>query len=259
MIYYPPPMAPQPPTPSAPPIGAAEQERASGRRYQLIFGSIFAALTVLALLLAAIAPDLRPHTSQSLPAGWTPAYEGNLTAATATDFEAWDLTNGCLFYSDGLHAEAPDSDSVTCAFTPPGSSSATGQGFYFEVGLAPAWQVPMFQRALLLVGDPTGQSGTALTFEIGQDGSYTLCDNPCSATGRGFRESGGTAAWHGDAYVANTIAVKVSADHTHETIYVNGQQVATALVDLGAQPALAVGAPSGSGAIFTRVTLATGQ
>jgi hypothetical protein len=259
MIYYPPPTTPQPPTSSSLPTGSAEQGRASGRRYRVIFGSVCAALTVLALVLAISAPDLRPNVSQSVPAGWTQVYEGDLTAATARDFKAWDLTKGCLFYSDGLHAEASESDAVTCAFTPPDSASATGQGFYFEVGLAPAWRVSAFQRALLLVGDPTSQSGTVLIFEIDQQGDYTLCRTPCSTTGGGIIASGGTAAWHGDAYVANTIAVKVSADHTEETFYVNGQQVATASLTLSAQPALATGAPSGSGAIFTRATLATGQ
>ena len=265
MIYYPPPTTPQPPAPAAPaapPAGSAEQGRTTGRRYQIIFGSVCAALTVLALVLAIFAPDLRPNASQSIPAGWTQVYASDLTAPTADDLKAWDVTSGCAFYSldpKGLDATASDSDAAICGFTPPGSSNATAQGFYFEVGLAPAWQVPFFQRALLLVGDPTSPSGTVLMFEIDQQGAYTLCDAPCSVTGDGIYKSGGTAAWHGDAYVANTIAVKVSADHTEETFYVNGQQVVTASVTLNSQPALATGAPSGSGAIFTRATLATGQ
>jgi hypothetical protein len=262
MIYYPPPTTPQSPAPSMPPTDTVEQERATGRRYRIIFGAVCAALTVLALVLAIVAPDLRPNASQSIPAGWTQVYAGDLTAPTADDFKAWDVASGCAFYSldpKGLNATASDSNAAICGFTPPGSGSATAQGFYFEVGLAPAWRVPLFQRALLLVGDPTSRSGTVLMFEIDQQGAYTLCQTPCSTTGGGIIASGGTAAWHGDAYVANTIAVKVSADHTEETFYVNGQQVATASITLSAQPALATGAPSGSGAIFTRATLATGQ
>jgi hypothetical protein len=249
MISYPPPIMPQP---AAPPTESAPHARASGRRYQIIFGAIFAGLTVLALALAAIAPDLRPTASQSPPAGWAPVYQHDLTTA---DSATWDITHGCAFTRQGLDANASESDAAICDFMPAGSGSATTQGFYFELGLAPAQKVPVFQQAMLLVGAPSGQSGDALLFEIDQDGHYTLCDNTCASS----PTTGNTSAWHVNAFVANTIAVKVSADHSHEAFYVNGQEVATMSVDMGPQPALAAGAPSGSEVIFTHATLTTGQ
>ncbi len=239
-----------------PPAQPAVAAKTNDRRYQLIFGAVLVALTVLALALAAIAPDLGPTASRSAPAGWEPVYQRDLTTA---DSAAWDLTQGCVFTDQGLDASASSSSAAICTFTPAGSGGATAQGFYFELGLAPAARVSSFQRAMLLVGDSTKQSGNVLTFEVDQQGHYVLCDSICSATGQGLYISGGTAAWHGDAFVANTISIEVSPDHTREIFYVNGQQVATASVDMGAQPALAGGAPSGSEAIFTRATLSTGQ
>jgi len=239
-----------------------EAAKTNGRRYQLIFGSALIALTVLALALAAIAPGLNAPSSSAVPANWQPVYESNLTAATPNDYKVWDLTKGCSFYSNGLYADASQSSSSSaaiCEFTPAGSGGVTGKGFYFELGLAPAWQVSAYQRAMLLIGDFTKQSGNQLVFEVDQMGHYVLCDGSCSTTDQGLYISGGTAAWHGDAYVANTISIQVSPDHMREIFYVNGQQVATASLDMGAQPALALGAPSGSEAIFTRATLSTGQ
>lgn len=258
MMSYPPMMVPQTPAPyrpPAPPAGANEQARAKGRRYQIIFGAVFAGLTVLALVIAALAPSLRPTASGTLPAGWTPVYQHDLTVA---DNAAWDLTKGCAFNEAGLDASATGSSATICDFMSAGAGGATTQGFYFEAEIAPAATVPAFERALLLVGVTSNQSGDALAFEVDQQGRYVLCDTSC-APGRGIYISGGTAAWHGDAFVANTFAVRVSPDHTHETFFVNGQQVATATANLGAQPALALGAPSGSDALFTRATLSTGQ
>ena len=253
MISYPPTTPSQPPMPAPAPATAV---KTNGRRYQVIFGAVFAALTALALALAAIAPDLGPAPSRSATAGWAPVYERSLTTA---DSAAWDITHGCAFTARGLDANAPGSDTAICAFTPSGDGGVTGAGFYFELKLAPAAQVPVFQKALLLMGDFSSQAGNTLTFEIDQLGEYTLCAGDCSAAGQGLYISGGTAAWHSDAFVANTIAVRVSADHARETIYVNGQQVASVSVDMGPAPALAAGAPSGSEAIFTHATLSTGQ
>jgi len=259
MISYPPTNTPQPSASSMAPATSAEAANASGRRYRVIFGSVFAALIVLALALAAIAPDLRPQASQSAAANWQPIYQGDLTAPTAEDVKAWDVTEGCAFYSvntKGLDATSTSSGAAVCNFTPPGSGGATTQGFYLELGIAPAADVPVFQQALLLVGS---SKGNTLAFEIGQDGSYLLCENECSTSSGDLHISGGTAAWHGDAFVANTIAVEVSPDHQQEIFYVNGQQVASASVDVGAQPALAVGAPTDSAVIFTHAKLSTGQ
>jgi hypothetical protein len=252
MIAYPPTTPPQPSEQAA--------AKANGRRYQIVFGSIFAGLTVLALALAALAPDLLPAASRTASANWRTVYESDLAAATAKDYKAWDLNQGCAFYTNGLAANAAtNSDAAICAFTPAGAGGATKEGFYFELSLVPAAQIPVFQTAQLLVGDFTIQSGNTLTFEIDQSGRYALCENNCGVPGQGNLISGGTAAWHSDAFVANTIAVEVSPDHARETFFVNGQQVLTASLDMGAQPALAAGAPGGSGAIFTHATFSTGE
>lgn len=258
MNQYPPVTAPQAPVPYAPPqapVNVPERAPAGGRRYQIIIGSIFAGLTVLALVVAIFAPNLGQTAQSSAPAGWSTVYQHDLATA---DNATWDLTGGCSFNGGGLDASAPGSSATVCEFSPGGSSVATNQGFYFEVGIAPAANVPAFQQALLLVGDASSQSGNALAFEIDQAGRYTLCDSTCTS-GKGLYISSGTAAWHGDAFVPNTIALRVSPDHTQETFFVNGQQVATAHVTLSSQPRLAVGAPSGSEALFTRATLSTGQ
>lgn len=259
MISYPPTTPPQPSTPATAPAGSLEAAKTSGRRYPMIFGIVFAVVTALALALAAIAPDLSQGASQSASAHWAPVYQRDLTTA---DTSAWDITHGCVFTGQGLDANSSTSDAAICTFMPAGAGGATTSGFYFEVKLAPASQISFnqrAQRALLLVGDSTSQTGNALAFEIDTQGRYLICDSDCSATSRSTYISSGTAAWHADDLVANTIAIEVSADHAHEIFYVNGQRIARVSVDMGAQPALAAGAPSGSEAVYTYATLTTGQ
>ncbi len=249
MISYP------PTTPQQPLAGSQEAAKTSGSRYPMVFGIVFAVLTALALALAAIAPDLSQGASQSTSAHWAPVYQRDLTTA---DTSAWDITHGCVFTGKGLDANSSTSDAAICTFMPAGAGGATASGFYFEVKLAPASKIPLYQRALLLVGDSTSSTGNVIAFEIDQQGHYVACDSKCLATGHGANSSS-TAAWHTDGDVANTIAVEVSADHAHEIFYVNGQRVATMSQDVGAQPALAAGAPSGYEAVFTYATLTTGQ
>jgi hypothetical protein len=249
-------MAPQPVDPSAPgQTAAAPASKAGGRRYQIILGSIFAGMTVLALALAALAPEIGAAATSPAPPDWQTLYQHDLTTA---DTAAWDVTHGCAFTAQGLDAEASDSTAAVCEFTLAGAGGATGAGFYFEVKLIPAADVAAFERAILLVGDTSDQTGQTLAFEVGQDGSYIICDGACSA-GHSLYISGGTAAWHGDAFVPNTIGVRVSADHSQETFFVNGQKVGEAGDDVGANPALAAGSPAGSDVIFTSATFSTGQ
>ncbi len=111
-------------------------------------------------------------------------------------------------------------------------------------------------------GDISGESasgGAVIHFIITQDGSYTLCDGDCAQTSSAIYLHGGLASWHGDALVANTIAIKVSPDHSTLTVFVNDQQVATVATQFGPRPAIALGALAGSEAIFTHATLYTGQ
>lgn len=272
---YPPPYgvyAPYAPY-GAPPPGAAPDNatlnaaemaaaRARGRRYQIIFASVTGAVTLLALLLAIVAPDLSLMAGALTPAGWRSVYQSDLTAPTAKDYQAWDLTRGCAFYTTGLDANGADSagnssGDATCVFKPSGVGADTSQGFSLELTLAPAANVASFQESSLMLGDRASSTANGLYFVVGQDGRYLICDATCRSGQGTIYISGATAAWHGDAWVANSIAARVSADHSEETFYINGQQVADVTLDLGAQPRLAVGAPGGSETIFTAVRFAT--
>jgi hypothetical protein len=277
MTQYPPyPQYPQyppmyaPPGPSYAPQDAPPNEaeiaaaKVRARRYQIIAGAVIGGLTILALALAAIAPSLTPSGSTPVPAGWQAVYQSNLAAASTKDYQAWDVSKGCSFYSTGLDANGSNgaggaSGSAVCAFAPAKVGGDTSQGFYFEVGLAPAASVSSFQQSALAIGDVSSSSAQGVFFEVDQSGRYLICDSACSPRSGGVYVTGGTAAYHGDAYVANTIAVRVWPNHNEETFYINGQQVADVSVDLGLQPALAAGAPSGSETIFTSARLSTGQ
>ena len=261
-LYAPPP-AYYPPQDAPPNEAEVALAKARGRRYQIITGAVIASLTVLALALAAIAPSLTPAAGATIPATWQQVYQSNLAAASAKDYQAWDVSNGCSFYSTGLDANGTTgsggaNNNATCIFSPDKVGADTTQGFYFEVGLAPAASVSSFQQSVLLVGDISGANAKGLTFEVDQSGRYLLCGAGCSAR-TGVYLSGGTAAYHGDAFVANSIAVRVWPNHNEETFYINGQQVADVSVDVGLQPVLAAGAPSGSETIFTSARLSTGQ
>lgn len=237
------------------PVATPRQTRPVANRYTLIFGATLTAVTVVALLLAFFASDFRPSGSAAIPTSWSRTYNVDLTA---TNDGQWDQTQGCQLTALGLDANAADSSGAVCAFQPSMKGSATQSGFYFEAKVAPANKVPSFARAMLSVGDPSNPDAT-LRFIIGQDGNYTLCDGACSPSNSDIYLHSGLAAWHGDALVANTIAVRVSPAHDTATFYVNGQEVATVQPQLDQQPAIALGAPSGSEAIYTSATLYTGQ
>jgi len=249
-------------TPPATPTQAPEarETRSFGKvganRYTLIFGVALAAVTIIALLLAFFSSDFRPRASQALPASWTQAYNADLTGS---DTGAWDETQGCSLTRIGLDASPTDTSDAQCAFIPSIRQSVTAQGFYFVTQLAPAANVNAFARSVISVGDISGTGGAAIHFIIGQDGSYTLCDGDCLLGSSAIYEHGGLAAWHGDALVANTVAIKVTPDHSALSVYVNDQEVATVTPQLGPQPAIALGAPAGDEAIFTHATLYTGQ
>lgn len=246
------------------PLNAAEVAAANarGRRYRIIFASVTGSVTLLALLLAIIAPNLGLPAGALTPAGWSQVYQSDLTAPTAKDYQAWDLTKGCAFYTTGLDANGANgagdsSGEAICDFKPAGVGADTSQGFSLELSLTPAANVASFQESSLMLGDDASSTGNRLYFQVGQDGSYRICDAACQP-GQGIYIRGATAAWHGDAWVANSFAARVSATHTEETFYINGQQVADVTLDLGARPALAVGAPDGSETIFTAVRFSTG-
>jgi hypothetical protein len=220
-------------------------------------------VTLLALVLAIIAPDMGLMAGGLTPAGWQSAYHSDLTTPTANDYRAWDVSQGCSFYSTGLDANGANgagdsSGDAICAFKPSSVGADISQGFSLDLTLAPAANVSSFQESVLALGDLSSATSSGLWFAVGQDGKFIICDAICRA-GQGVYIQGASSAWHEDAFVANSFAARVSANHNDETFYINGQQVAEVSLDLGAQPALAVGAPGGSETIFTAVRLSTGS
>lgn len=237
---------------------APSQPRPAPSRYTRIFAIALSVVTIAALAVAYFSSDFRQSGSSALPASWSQAYNADLTT---TNDGAWDESQGCRYTALGLDADAQDSSDALCAFQPSVKDSVTSAGFFFTAKLAPAANVPTFARAMLRVGAINGVNtpdSSIVQFTIGQDGSYALCDSACDQTTRTFYLHGSLASWHGDALVANTIAVKVTPAHDALTFFVNGQEVATIDIQIGPQPIITVGAPAGSEAIFTNATLYTG-
>jgi hypothetical protein len=238
---------------------APSQPRSGASRYTRIFAIALSVVTIAALAVAYFSSDFHQSGSSALPASWSQAYSADLTT---TNDGAWDESQGCRLTALGLDAAAPSATDALCVFQPSVNGSVTSAGFFFTAKLAPAANVPSFARAILSIGPIDAASASAsasVRFTVGQDGSYTLCDGVCGATGGGIYLHGGLASWHGDALVPNTIAVKVTPTHDTLTIFANGQEVATVNPQLGAQPAIVLGAPAGSEAIFSQATLYTGQ
>lgn len=229
------------------------------QRYRMIFGVTLSVVTVIALVLAYASSDFRQSGATAIPSTWKQVYSADLTGINDG---AWKETEACRLDALGLDATGSSSAGALCVFQPSVKDSVTSEGFYFETTLAPAAKVPAFVRTVVSVGDiseANAPSGSVVHFVIGQDGSYTLYDNAGSSSRGGIYQQGGLAAWHGNALLANTVAMKVSPDHSTLTVYVNGQEVATVFPSLGAQPDIAVGTTSDSEAIFTHARLYTGQ
>ena len=252
---------------SAPPYPQQSAESAqptttapAPRRYNLIFGVTLTVLTLAALVLAFFASDFRQSGASALPSTWTQAYNADLTTGGS---DAWDQTHGCDLTAHGLDATSSASTDAVCGFQPSVQSGVTSAGFYFITTVAPAANVPAYVTSIVSVGDLSGSSattGSEFSFIVTQAGAYTLCDNYCSPSGSSsVYLHGGLAAWHGNAQLSNTIALKVTPDHSALTFYVNGQQVATVTPQFGPQPGLALGAAAGSESIYTHATLYTGS
>lgn len=238
---------------------APSQPRPIASRYTRIFAITLSVATVAALVIAYFSSDFRQSGASALPASWSKTYSVDLTE---TNDGAWDESQGCKVTALGLDANAPGSSDAVCAFQPSVNGSATSAGFFITAKLAPAANVQSFARATLSVGainSPNTPNSSVVQFTIGQDGSYALCDSGCDQNTRTFYLHGSLASWHGDALVANTIAVKVTPAHDALTFFVNEQEVATIDIQIGPHPIIAVGAPAGSEAIFTNATLYTGN
>lgn len=234
---------------------------ATRSRYALIFGVTCAVLTVAALVLAFAASNFSPRAADAVPSSWSQTYNADLTSG---DDGSWSQDHGCATDALGLDADATNASSATCVFEPSVKQNVTGGGFYFEARLAPAAKIPAYAQAGVFVGDPsaTATSGEVVRFYVDQQGAYIFCDGSCGLSGgSGMYRSGSVGAWHGNAYLANTIGMKVAADHQTVTVFVNGQQVASTYLaaSLSAQPVIAVGAPGGDEAVFTHATLYSGQ
>ncbi len=253
-------------TPNTPGAPSQAQQSATpsaaqpARRYQIFFGGALAVVTLVALVVAYASSDFRQSGASAIPATWKQVYSADITDASG---DTWNGTKACSLDATGLDATGASTTDTLCVFQPGMQNPATSSGFYFATTIAPAAKVSAFARSIVSIGDVsdggTPSSGPVVYFIVGQDGSYLLCDNDCVSTRSDIYLRGGLAAWHGNALLANTIAMKVSPDHSTLTVYVNGQEVATVTPHLGPQPAIAVGAAAGSETIFTHATLYTGQ
>ncbi len=255
---YPPATAPQP---------AADQPTkpvGRPRLYALIVGVIFTILIVAAIALAAYSPSLAPTESGAIPRGWTKVYDANLTAG---DDGRWDQSQGCAFGSSGLNADASSSSNAAlCAFKPSETQDLASGGFLLEMTLTPAANITSEAVPLIVLGSDT--SGAVFVF-ADQQGNYTICQANCdTATRQGVLESGSTATWHGDPYVANTFAVQFVQQGLNNnptiTLFINGEQVAqidvsqAINVSAGAAIPFGVGSLSGGAEVYTHATLYTG-
>lgn len=228
-------------------------------RYSLIFGATLVGVTLVALILAFFSSDFQQQGSHAVPASWSQAYNADLTGLNDN---AWDESNNCSSTALGLDAVSDGATPGQCIFVPSVKQSVTAHGFYFETQLAPAAKIAKFARYAIsvgAVGDNSALDGGLIHFIVGQDGKYVLCDGVCVQGTSAIYQSGGLAAWHGDALLTNTLAIKVSPDHTMLTVFVNGQQVAAISPQLGPTPTIAVGTVTDGEAIFTHATLYAGN
>ncbi len=228
-------------------------------RYSMTFGVTLVGVTLVALILAFFSSDFQPQGAHAVPASWSQVYNADLTGMNDN---AWDETNGCSFTALGLDAISTGATPGQCVFQPSVKQSVTAHGFFFQTQLAPAAKISGFARYAIsvgAVGDASAADGALIHFIVGQDGKYVLCDGVCAQGTSAIYEQGGLAAWHGNALLTNTLAIKVSPDHTTLTVYVNDQQIASVSTQLGPTPTIAVGTVNNSEAIFTHATLYAGN
>lgn len=230
--------------------------------YALIFGGIVAAVTLISIGLAAIAPSLEPNASTAVPSGWAKVYNGDLTQSV----DGWDTQHGCSGSQSGLFVQGGDQNGVICQYQPSASSNITSKGFVITAAVAPVAQTSQVEIPIITIGN----SQSVLVLFYAQDvtvqgqnfiaGTYIICDATCNANASdALFIQGTTAAWHTDPYVANTITVRLDADGSTLTVYANGEQVATGTVNVDPNPQIAIGADAGGQALFTHVTIYSGS
>lgn len=243
-MIYPPAANPYPAAP--PPVSAPPSPRPARRWFAAAFGLIAVLLTAGAVVLAALAPQLSQSNADVPPAGWSQVYDSNLRTAD----DMWDVTKGCGFTQDGLHA----GPGATCAFMPAGNPDLANNGFLLQITIAPSGSVQSEELPIIVVG-------TAANISIDPMGQYAICStSPCSL-GSALDIQGATAAWHSDSFVENVVSVKYFPNTATLTVYVNGRQIASAAVSPGALSplALALATTSSAEALYTHATLYTGS
>jgi hypothetical protein len=214
----------------------------------LIFGATSAALTLIAVALAVIAPLFSP-VAGPLSDGLQKVYDSNSQPFSAS---AWDESDGCDVTADGLHAGSR----AHCTFKPSLSSNLTGNGFVVDVTVAPPGAVASAQRPAMYITDN-------VFVGIDQSGSYALCVQTCDTSdpevSNGIAVTGQAGDWHAATNVSNTIAVRVTSVGATNTLqfFTNGQYTASiALSGVSLDAAsIALGADDASEALFTSATI----
>lgn len=241
----PPSASPAAGTQTPPQTGSASTNDGRKTSYPLIFGITSAAITLVAVALAVIAP-LFSSVADPLSDGWQKVYDSNSQPFSAG---AWDESDGCSVTPDGLHAGSR----AHCTFKPSLSSNLTGSGFVIDVTVAPPGAVESEQIPVMYITD-------GVFVGIDQSGSYALCVHTCDPqASNGIAVTGQADDWHAATNVENTIAVRVTAMGTTNTLqfFTNGQY--TASIDLSGvslySASIALGADDASEAIFTSAAI----
>jgi hypothetical protein len=233
-------------TPSQPEAAPAGDGRKA--RYALIFGIASAALTLVAVVLAVVAPLFSP-VAGPLSDGWKKVYDSNSQPFSAT---AWDESNGCSVTPDGLHAGSR----AHCTFKPSQGLNLTGNGFVIDVTVAPPGAVASEQIPVMYITD-------SVFVGIDQSGSYALCVRTCDTSdpeaSNGIAVTGQADDWHAATNVSNTIAVRVTSVGIKNTLqfFTNGQY--TASIELSGvslyTATIALGADDAGEALFTSAAI----
>jgi hypothetical protein len=237
----------QAPTPTPP---AQPSALPASRLFAPVLAIIFVVVTAGAVALATYAPQTLPANADAAPSGWTQVYNTSL----ASDDGQWSKPDGCQFANGGLDIQ----NGAVCEFQPSKALDLTSQGFLIKATVAPDADIggneDLTPRILLDDGSTTVDAGLVNPGGAANLGDYEICIAPTGSSTCATQVQGGTIYWHGDDFVANTLAVKYDSSANQVTLYINDQQVATANVTLG-QSTIALGSPSNREALFTHATL----
>ncbi|MGH2514935.1 MAG: hypothetical protein ACRDHP_04700 [Ktedonobacterales bacterium] len=208
-------------------------------RFGVVLAAVAVGLTLVAIVLAAIAAPL--NTSQAgatPPAGFAQVYDAGLS-----DDGKWANSSPCTFIAQGLDVTG-GTGGIACAFKPSVNADLTSQGFWLRATIAPAASIQGTEVPVILIGE-----NEPVLFDT--QGAYILyCHNdstPCA--------SGTTSAWHTNGFVANTITVSYDAGSATLSVFANDQLVTSAPFTQGSQPVLALGAGGDAEALFTHVSI----